>query len=131
MLGTTYGGNGIQTFALPDLRSRTPIHFGTGPGLSNRALGEAAGVENHTLTAAEMPIHGHLLQAATTATSKTPAGAELAQNTSKLFRSGTPDLALPSSTLAAVGSNQPHSNIQPCAVVNFSICLYGIFPSRN
>lgn len=132
LLGTTYGGNGTSDFALPDLRSRTPIHTGQGPGLTDRPQGERGGEENHTLTTLEMPKHGHSLQAAEiSATNKSPAGAALAQNASKLYRSGTPDTPLAASTIANAGGDQPHPNRQPYATVNFSICVAGIFPSRD
>jgi microcystin-dependent protein len=132
LLGTTYGGNGQTTFALPDLRGRTPIHTGQGPGLSPRVLGQVYGEEAHTLTVNEMPAHLHTLQAAAAPTDKMPAGALIAQGGAKLFRSGAPiDVTLAPAALATSGSSQSHPNMQPYAVVNFAICLFGLFPSRN
>jgi microcystin-dependent protein len=132
LLGTTYGGNGVTTFALPNLQSRVPMHFGQGPGLSNRTLGEASGEENHTLTINEMPAHVHTLQGTTTgATTGTPAAsvALATPSASKPYRSGATPTAWLSSGIA--GSGLPHANIQPYLTVNFAIALQGIFPSRN
>ena len=134
LLGTTYGGNGQTTFALPDLRGRAPIHAGNGPGLVARVLGERSGEEQHTLITSELPQHAHLAQVAGAPTTGTPAGDVVlaAPAGSRLFRSGT----APSATLAAAsvglsGGGQPHPNMQPYAVMNISIALQGVFPSRN
>lgn len=130
LLGTTFGGNGVQTFALPDLRSRVPLHMGSSPGTSNRVLGERGGEENHTLTVNELPQHTHLMQAAGAATTGDPNGAILAAPaTSKPYRSGTADGTL--AGIAPNGGNQAHPNIQPYLTVNFAIALQGIFPSRS
>jgi microcystin-dependent protein len=134
LLGTIYGGNGVQTFALPDMRSRAPVHLGQGPGLSFRVQGEIGGEENHTLTISEMPQHLHLLQVAGTPTTGTPgAGVILATPTSsKLYRgSGSASVHPNPASIAPAGGNQPHPNLQPYTVVSFAICLQGIFPSRN
>lgn len=131
LLATHYGGDGQTTFALPDLRGRAPIHMGQGPG-TNRSLGQAGGEENHTLTQAEMPAHLHTLRAAATPTGKVPAGALVAQGGARLFRDGgAPDVALAPAALTTNGASQAHPNMQPYAVVNFAICLSGIYPSRN
>jgi microcystin-dependent protein len=132
LLGTTYGGNGVTTFALPDLRGRTPMHFGTGPS-GNVSLGERAGEEAHTLTVSEMPPHGHGLAAvnANATSGVGPGGNAFANAPIKPYRTGaTQAVGLASSTFAAGGS-QPHSNLQPYLVLNFVVALQGVFPSRN
>ncbi len=134
LLGTTYGGNGQTTFALPDLRGRAPVHHGQGPGLAPLALGERAGEEHHTLIASELPQHTHLVQVAGAPTTGTPAGNTVlaAPTDSHLFRSGSGSSTnLAPSALAVAGSTQPHPNMQPYVVVNISIALQGVFPSRN
>lgn len=134
LLGTTYGGNGVTVFALPDLRGRAPIHTGQGPGLSNRTQGERAGEETHTLISSEMPSHPHLMNVANAPTTGNPAAAALlaAPATSQLFRSGAaPDVTLSAAAVGSAGGNQPHANLQPFVVINFSIALQGVFPSRN
>jgi microcystin-dependent protein len=126
LLGTTYGGNGQTTFALPDLRARTPIHFGDGV-----QLGEKAGVDAVTLTGAELPAHGHLRATSNQATSATPVGNVLANAP----RRGVGVFAEPANTAVMIGAQpvgggQPHDNNQPSLVLNFVIALIGIFPSQ-
>ena len=134
LLGTMYGGNGVQTFALPDLRSRLPSGFdpqGSGMG---PMLGETGGIENVTLTAKQMPAHVHGVNAAATANTGTPdATAVLASSTNAVpYRNGaSATVPLSASTVASTGGNQPHSNIQPFLTVSFAIALTGIYPSRN
>jgi microcystin-dependent protein len=138
LLGTTYGGDGQRTFQLPDLRSRTPISFGQGPGLSAYALGQIGGVENVTIDSTTMPAHGHGLTASSNPADPTnginPANSLFA-NTSVLGSQNYVSYSTPKPLNAAaifpVGGNQPHSNIQPYLVVNFCIALQGVFPSRN
>ena len=138
LLGTYYGGNGVQTFALPDLRGRAPIHQGQGPGLSNYSMGQSGGQENHTLTQGEMPQHTHQLQAYGSAgTSRTAQnnllGSE-SQNKTSFYAPvppGSPNVLMSPQSLANAGGTQPHNNMQPYLVINFSIALAGIFPSRN
>lgn len=134
ILGTTYGGNGTTTFQLPNLQSRTPIAQGNGSGLTPRALGEVGGQENHTLLLTELPLHTHTLQATTAAaTTGLPAGNALATPAKiPLYRAGaSTTVTLDPTSLGANSGGQPHSNIQPYAVVNFCIALFGIFPSRS
>lgn len=128
LLGTTYGGNGTTNFALPNLQGRTPLHFGTGPGLSPRALGESSGQENVTLTAGQLPAHTHSVSANTAApTLGTPAGNFWAQGN----YSANGGSAMAAGDVSNSGGNQPHPNLSPYLVVNFCIALVGIFPSRN
>jgi microcystin-dependent protein len=131
LLGTTYGGNGVTTFALPDLRSRVPVHAGQLSGGFNYVLGLVTGSESVTLLLSQMPQHNHLMQAdGNGATTGDPTNAiPGAPNVSKPYRNGSPDKQLAASALN--GGTQPHPNIQPYLTVNFSIALVGIFPSRN
>jgi microcystin-dependent protein len=134
LLGTTYGGDGQETFNLPDLRSRFPLHMGQGPGTSNRTIGEGSGVEGVTLTTSQLPAHTHRLLANNSASnSASPSGkfpapaAGMASYTDLSAQTGT----LSNSTMGSAGGSQPHNNIPPYSVVNFIICLFGIFPSQN
>jgi microcystin-dependent protein len=134
LLGTTYGGDGLTTFALPDLRGRVPIHMGSGPGLTNRRIGEKAGVENVTISAAQLPTHTHTMGASSQAgDSASPTGAVPAAVPLTARYSASPAAAGNEMNGAAVGSaggNQPHANLQPFQCVNFIIALLGIYPSR-
>lgn len=127
LLGTTYGGNGQTTFALPDLRGRVPIHFGAG-----FTLGQKGGEEVHTITQNEMPAHTHLINATNNlATAATPTGLTLAQANANIY-GGTSDLTtMAPATISNVGGSQPHENRQPFLALTFCIALIGIFPSRN
>ncbi len=135
LLGTTYGGDGIQTFALPDLRGRAPIHAGQGPGLTNRIQGEQLGSESVTLTSNQMPAHNHAAraQSAAGAASKPQnavwAGSS-AGDTPYKAALATPTTLNPQA-LPSAGSNQAHENREPLLVMNYIIALYGIFPSRG
>ena len=127
LLGTTYGGNGQITFALPDLRGRAPVHVGS------HTQGERGGEEQHTLIAAEMPTHAHDLMA-----SSTDGDSAVAQGHVLARRRDQPYLPPPASlqamragTVANVGGGQAHTNLQPYLVLNFCVALQGIFPSRN
>lgn len=126
LLGTTYGGDGRVNFALPDLRSRVPIHMGSG-----HTLGEKGGEQSHTLSIAELPTHVHILQAsASNATTNTPTNAFLA-NATAVYHSATNLVALSPSSVANVGGSQAHLNMQPFLVLSFCIALQGIFPSQT
>ena len=128
LLGTTFGGDGRVTFALPDLRGRTPLHAGNG-----HALGERAGEQAHTLSIAELPMHTHATRAVTDkATTPVPNGNMLA-TTKGMSAYATPvDLtALDPAAVASAGGGQPHPNMQPFLTVNFCIALQGIFPSPS
>ena len=132
LIGTTYGGDGQQTFALPNLQSRVPIHAGTGPGLTNKQLGEMAGVEAVTLTTQQIPAHTHtMLGSADPASVKGGTGQVMGRGPSEIYASEyTPDFLSPQS-ITPQGGSQPHTNQQPYLVLNFCIALQGIFPSQN
>jgi microcystin-dependent protein len=134
LLGTTYGGDGVQTFALPDLRGRVAIHQGQGAGLTPYTEGQRAGTENVTLLANQMPIHNHLIGTNSAAGSATrPANNLLAAATSGNIYAPAPGdgSTLNPSAVGNAGGNQPLSIIQPYLCVIFIIALNGIFPSRN
>ncbi|MDA8018204.1 MAG: tail fiber protein [Thermoanaerobaculia bacterium] len=136
LIGTTYGGDGRTTTALPNLQGRAPMHPGRGPGLTARRLGEKVGVETVTLVEAQIPSHSHTARAAT---SVAPTGTP--SNTTALARSGGGQgyqtntsanlVDLASETLATTGGGQAHDNIQPYLTLNFIIALQGLFPSRS
>ena len=141
LLGTTYGGDGVRTFALPDLQGRVPINQGQGLGLSPYAMGQVGGTENVTLLQNQMPAHNHLVGVSNQAgTVADPTNAVLAQGNSGTPREpaavsdyvstrATGTLAPTSISLA--GGNLPHENLQPYLCVNFIIALNGLFPSRS
>jgi microcystin-dependent protein len=141
LLGTTYGGDGVSTFALPNLQGRVPIHQGTGPGLSPYTIGEIAGSENITLLTNQMPQHNHLVAVSNQPGAVAdPTNATLAQGNSGSGRTPVPVSdyvastvtgSLAPTTISIAGGNQPHSNIQPFLCINFIIALVGIFPSRG
>lgn len=127
LLGTTYGGNGQTTFALPDLRGRFPLHPGQGPGLSPRTQGEVGGAESVVLTATQMPQHVHGLPGADEQTSDRPDGLVPAQGGN--YGKAAAGTAMGNS--GASGGSQAHENMPPYLGVNFVIALEGVFPSRN
>jgi microcystin-dependent protein len=134
ILGTTYGGNGQTTFALPDLRGRVPVHPGQGPGLSNYSLGQQSGTETVTLTTAQIPAHAHAFAPGCSTqapNSDTPANAVPATIDSTSMYSTEPNGNMRPVNSAAVGGSQPHGNLQPLVCVNFIIALQGIFPPRS
>jgi microcystin-dependent protein len=152
LLGTTYGGDGVQTFALPDLRGRVPVGAGQGPGLSNYSLGQTAGSENVSLTVNEMPAHTHpiaLNNLAATANarnaagnSQTPVGnlpaVEAAGVTATYSNAPANAVMAPgaisvtgTATAGAIGGGVPVSILSPYQTFNYCIALQGIFPSRN
>jgi microcystin-dependent protein len=139
LLGTTYGGNGVTTFQLPDLRSRVTVGVGQLAGGGLYTLGERSGTETVTLLVTQIPQHNHLWQATTTSGNQAPpAGGYLAQvsrppNVGLINAYAAPGgAAIPLGTpIANTGGTQPHPNIQPYVCLNYSIALQGIFPSRN
>jgi microcystin-dependent protein len=132
ILGTTYGGDGQQTFALPDLRGRTPIHFGKSPLGQPQVLGARAGEETHTLTVSEVPAHAHTAVATSiTPAATSPAGGYWGNAGISTYSSNAPNTTMDPNTISSVGGSQPHPNLPPYLVVSFVIALQGIFPSRN
>jgi microcystin-dependent protein len=131
LIGTTYGGDGQETFQLPDLQSRIPIHMGQGPGLSNRVLAETGGVESVTLTVNQMPAHTPAVGARLApGTTNTPAGNLLSQTSSVTpYTEDTATVDMNAATSTISGGSQPHSNLQPTLALSFILSLYGIFPS--
>jgi microcystin-dependent protein len=129
LLGTTYGGNGQTTFALPDLRGRVPTHVG-GEG---HFLGEKSGEPAHTLTLSEIPQHFHIASATSDSGDLFVAtGNVLAASPAQLYAPATSNLTtLIPSSVTTIGGSQPHENMQPYLALNFCIALVGIFPSRN
>jgi len=126
LIGTTYGGDGQTTFALPDLQSRIPIHVG--PGF---ALAQQAGVESVTLTTSQIPAHSHVPQANSSAgTQSSPAGGVWAESTLGQFSASAPSVSMAPGALGPGGGSQPHDNMMPFLVVNFILSLFGIFPSQ-
>jgi microcystin-dependent protein len=127
LIGTTYGGDGQETFALPDLRGRIPIHVGSG-----FVLGEAAGVEEVTLTVQQIPVHNHAVLASTNAGDATqPQNNLLATNPSvQIYRAQDPVAPMYTGAVGPTGGSQPHTNFQPYLCVNYIISLFGIFPHQ-
>lgn len=130
LLGTTFGGNGQTTFALPDFRSRVPIHPGQGPGLSPYVLGQQGGSESVTLTLPQMPMHNHTLSANTSAANDTLPNNKFFSEGS-IYTSNAANAVMNPATIGVSGGSQPHPNIQPYLCINFIIALQGIFPSRS
>jgi len=131
LLGTQYGGNGVQTFALPNLQGRVPVGVGGALGL---VQGEFAGEENHTLVTAELPAHSHLVRASTSqASSSNPSGAlpAIAATGDACYADGSGNTTLAAASVGAAGGTQPHANLQPFLTLNFCIAASGIFPSRG
>lgn len=134
ILGTTYGGDGMSTFGLPDLRGRAPVHWGQSPGLSNYVLGEKLGSENITLLSSQMPAHTHNVNANTGGgTAASPAAGFLAVESTgtSLNYASSSNTTMNPAMIAPAGNGLPVSIIQPVLSVSFIICLTGVFPSRN
>lgn len=134
LIGTTYGGDGQETFALPDLQSRVPIHAGQGPGISqNYQLGEKGGVESVTLAVTQIPQHTHAFLASTAAASSNdPGGQIIAQSGQRAaYTEDATTTNLASSAIAPIGGSQPHENLQPYLCISFIISLFGVFPNQS
>ena len=133
LIGTTYGGDGEQTFGIPDLQSRVPIHMGQGPGISqNYQIGATGGVETVTLTVQQIPIHTHpLLASKTVATQETPPGNLTGQGEIPLYVDESPFFPMNPAAISPVGGSQPHDNIQPYLSFCYIISLFGVFPQQN
>jgi len=131
LIGTTYGGDGESTFALPDLRGRIPIHMGTGPDGTTYQLAETGGVESVTLTTQQIPVHTHALVATDKAGTQLNPGGNLLANSQgpQPYIQENPDGNLSAQALTIAGGGQPHDNFQPYLCLDFIISLFGIFPS--
>ena len=126
LIGTTYGGDGITTFALPDLQGRLPVHQG-----NSHVIGEHAGSEYVTLTNDELPSHAHHVQGTSAAaTSKAPAGNFLAASARSIYGGGSL-VSMHSASIGTTGSGQPHNNMQPFLCASFVISLFGVYPSQT
>ena len=123
LIGTTYGGDGQSTFALPDLRGRLPLHQGDG-----FAVGETGGAEAITLTTEQMPTHSHAALAATAAVTSDPSGKTWAKWADLPYREEAPSVAMHAAALGVSGGSQPHTNLQPYLAVSFIISLFGLYP---
>jgi len=136
LIGTTFGGDGVNTFAVPDLRGRVPLHWGPGNGLSPRVMGQLDGSESVTLTSAQLPTHTHSFAATSAIASINSPG-----NTAELGGLGTDTMytsvisgnsVSPSSAMISqIGGSQPHENLMPTLTASFCIAVNGIFPSQN
>jgi microcystin-dependent protein len=140
LVGTTYGGNGTTTFALPDLRGRAPIHWGTGSGLPTVSQGQVGGEENHLLLQTEMPAHNHTFTATTAPATKKPVNVGVfaddvdTQAVDYFATFNAPNssyVTLNPLSMPPAGGSQPHNNMQPYLVLNICIAMSGIYPSRN
>jgi microcystin-dependent protein len=126
LIGTTYGGDGQNTFALPDLQSRMPVHQGSG-----YVLGQTGGAESVTLNRNQLPVHTHQPVAAAVATSQSPNANFWASYANSEYSSQPPAAAMAANALSPAGGNQPHDNMSPYQVINFIIATEGIYPSPS
>lgn len=134
LIGTTYGGDGMNTFGLPDLRGRAPIHQGAGAGLTFRVPGETGGSERVALSVANLPPHSHAFMATSAvATTDTPNGGVMhaAQAADTAYMTAPPNIALAVNSIGNSGDGLSHNNIMPTLAVSYCIASAGIFPSRN
>lgn len=134
LIGTTYGGDGQETFGLPDMQGRVPIHQGT--GLSTYVLAQTGGVESVTITTNTMPVHNHPMQATNNGAQLSPANATMAkprgsQSGLRTYSAAVPNTTLHPQSISAAGGSQPHDNFMPTLAVSFIISLFGIFPSQT
>jgi microcystin-dependent protein len=138
LLGTTYGGDGRTTFALPDLQGRVPIHMGQGAGLSPYVMGQVGGVENVTLTIAQIPAHTHTVNGQSSlGTLATPVSSNgngniwATQSRLNVYSAAVPDTAMAAGAITSTGGGQPYDSRSPYLVLNYVIALQGVFPSQN
>lgn len=132
LIGTTYGGDGQETFGLPNLQGRVPMHAGTQGGITY-TLGESAGVESVTLTTQQIPIHTHPFTASTAgATATSPSGQVIAQSGQRaVYTEDSTTTNLAASSITPQGGSQPHENMQPYLAISFILSLFGVFPTQT
>lgn len=133
LVGTTYGGDGVNTFALPDLRGRIPVHQGTLPGNKTFVLGELAGTETATLTTQQLPAHTHIVSASSApGTAASPGNAFSAAWPDAPYQQGSaPLVALAADSVSPAGGNQAHDNMPPFTALMFIIAVWGTYPSQS
>src|SRR5665213_4150551 len=136
LIGTTYGGDGISTFGLPNMNGRAPLCMGTGTGLSTYVLGQNAGIESVTLLANQVGLHSHPLATSANAGTASSPGPTLALGTSSftdagLYVQGAPNTTLSGTSIGVAGHSLPHENRQPFVTINYIIAAFGIFPSQS
>jgi len=132
LIGTTYGGDGQETFGLPNLQSRVPIHMGQGPGISQSyQLGESGGTESVTLTSQSTPIHSHPALCNSAAGGADPAGGVWAQSDATQYSNAASDTTMANMQTTPAGGSQPHDNMIPYLVISYIISLFGIYPTQN
>ncbi len=131
LIGTTYGGDGQSTFALPDLQSRVPLHMGSGAG-GTYVLAQSGGEEQVTLTTSQIPAHSHVPQANTANGSQTsPSGNVWALSTNLPYSTSAPSAVMDPAAVGPDGGSQPHDNLIPFVGINYIISLFGVFPTQN
>lgn len=134
LIGTTFGGDGQETFGIPDLQGRAPVHQGQGPGIKqNYQIGEKGGVESVTLTGQQMPVHNHAVLASNDPATSTTASGNITASTNqlKIFTESAASKQFPANALTPVGGSQPHENMQPYLAISFIISLFGIYPTQS
>jgi microcystin-dependent protein len=132
LIGTTYGGDGESTFALPNLQSRIPLHMGNSPNGTSRILGQTGGVESVTLTTQQIPVHNHVMLASQSKGTQNTAAGNVLASQSPLFvykpTAVAPGIAMNAQSLTPAGGSQPHDNMHPFLCINYIISLFGLFP---
>ncbi len=132
LIGTTYGGDGQQTFALPNLQSRVPVHAGTGPTGQAYVIGQMAGEEQVTLTVSQIPSHSHVPQAdSNNGTQSSPANNVWAASSALPYSTNAPAAGMATQAVQNAGGSQPHDNLLPYLAINFIISLFGVYPTQN
>jgi len=135
LLGTTYGGDGKSTFALPDMQGNAPLFWGQGPGLSEYFVGQTGGSETVTLLTTELPAHAHQATAGSGNGPTDPSNVTWGQGAGRtpppVYMNGSPNVNMAAATVAIAGSSFPHNNMQPYLTLNFCIAMQGIFPPRS
>lgn len=134
LIGTTYGGDGRTTTALPNLQGRAPMHPGRGPGLTDRRLGQRGGVDSVTLTEAQMPNHTHTVRASSDAGEENSPSGQVTATTranQRIYAPAANLVAMADQAIVPQGGSQAHNNLQPLLTLNFCIALVGLYPSRS